>query len=212
MVKISFSLKWVHHQHMKLFLPFLTTPLISLYQEEQRRLRATDIPYSAKRDYCKVGEDENGNIYGQCIPQEHFPRCRGGEFICYNRVNRRDKFWPDKQPHFYIDPVRILCFPNSFLDEGGCSSCTPGRWCVPEGRCILNSSAYKCRNWLWFDEELATPKSLNNEMMNCVVFLIRLTEETKNFVSARYVLKITCNLPNGRKINPSICWLPMLIN
>lgn len=126
-------------------------PVLNFYQlPQQRKLGGTDIPYDPAKDKCKIGEDERGfNIYGECNPAEHFPTCEEGKsFICYNRVNRRDSFHPDKVPHYYIDPRRVLCYPNSWLSDGGCSSCTPGRYCEAEGRCILDEKVYNCSKWL----------------------------------------------------------------
>lgn len=117
--------------------------------QTERLLGGKDIPYDPVKDECKIGEDETGhNIYGACNPTTHFPSCDGGSFICYNRVNRRDKFHADKNPYYYIDPRRVLCYPNSWLGSGGCSSCTPGRYCLVEGRCILDEKVYNCTKWL----------------------------------------------------------------
>lgn len=71
------------------------------------------------------------------------------EFICYNRINRRDLFYEDKQPHTYIDPKRVLCYDiNVLKDGGGCQTCITGRYCRSEGRCILFDDAdYECDEW-----------------------------------------------------------------
>mmetsp|Transcript_16755 Transcript_16755/g.30451 ORF Transcript_16755/g.30451 Transcript_16755/m.30451 type:complete len:160 (-) Transcript_16755:425-904(-) len=95
-------------------------------------------------EVCLNGVDANGNdVYGNC-ETSRFPVCTNNERICYNRTNRRDKFWPDRQPHFYIDYKRVLCYPKSWLNDGGCSSCSPGRWCGSEKRCILDNRDYPC--------------------------------------------------------------------
>lgn len=90
--------------------------------QSERHLGGTDLPYDPTKDECKIGEDEKGfPIFGACNPTEHFPNCdEKKSFICYNRVNRRDKFHPDKNPYYYIDPRRVLCYPNSWLGDGGC--------------------------------------------------------------------------------------------
>lgn len=101
-------------------------------------------------ELCKVNETETGeNVYGDCVPEVHFPTCQENkEFICYNRINRRDKFYEDKQPHYYIDPKRVLCFDNKMLEDGGgCSSCTPGRYCLSDNRCIWDDVDYDCAEW-----------------------------------------------------------------
>ncbi len=89
--------------------------------------------FSFDRDECLIGTDENGNAtYGKCEIRR-FPYCEGDTpHICFNRVNRQDKFWPDKNPHYYIDYKRIHCYPD--IEGFTCSSCSPGRWCIPEGR------------------------------------------------------------------------------
>jgi len=131
--------------------PFESLTLLatsSLAHQTDRQLGGTDVPYDPTRDECKLGEDENGfNIYGACDATEHFPSCDPESFICYNRINRRDKFYLDKNPYFYIDPRRVLCYPNDWIDDGGCSSCTPGRYCLSENRCILEEETYNCTVW-----------------------------------------------------------------
>mmetsp|Transcript_7121 Transcript_7121/g.10407 ORF Transcript_7121/g.10407 Transcript_7121/m.10407 type:complete len:148 (-) Transcript_7121:124-567(-) len=118
-------------------------------EDEHRRLGGRDLAFDPAVDYCKIGRSDDGqNIYGDCIPEIHFPKCDDDEFYCYNRINRRDKFWPDKVPHFYIDPIRIHCYPNSWLTMGGCSTCSPGRYCLSENRCILDELGYECERWL----------------------------------------------------------------
>jgi len=97
-----------------------------------------------------VDETDTGeNVYGDCIPEEHFPTCEENkEFICYNRVYRRDLFHEDKQPHTYIDPKRVFCYDLKKLDNGGgCSICTPGRYCVTTGQCIMDVENYDCDEW-----------------------------------------------------------------
>ena len=75
-----------------------------------------------------------------------FPYCHNDKpNICFNRINRQDKFWPDKNPYYYIDYNRVHCYPDRINNvDFSCSSCSPGRWCMPEGRCILDESNYHC--------------------------------------------------------------------
>jgi hypothetical protein len=110
------------------------------------------VPYDSATELCKVNETATGeNVYDACIPEEHFPICdENKEFICYNRINRRDLFYADKQPHYYIDPKRVLCYDLKVLNNGGgCDSCSPGRYCVSEGRCIMDDVYYECDEW-WY--------------------------------------------------------------
>mmetsp|Transcript_21763 Transcript_21763/g.39332 ORF Transcript_21763/g.39332 Transcript_21763/m.39332 type:complete len:177 (-) Transcript_21763:263-793(-) len=96
--------------------------------------------YNPIVDECLLGQDDDGNdMFGPC-DESLFPKCASDERICFNRTNRRDKFWPDHQPYFYISYKRILCYPESWLTSGGCSSCSPGRWCNAEKRCILDNN------------------------------------------------------------------------
>jgi hypothetical protein len=94
-----------------------------------------------------LNTDENGKeTYGDCV-REKFPKCEKNESICYNRTNRRDAFWPDGQAKFYINYNRVFCYPNSWEGYGGCSSCSPGRWCGKEKRCILFNKDYDGNCW-----------------------------------------------------------------
>eukprot|EP00588_Corethron_pennatum_P001846 CAMPEP_0194295402 /NCGR_PEP_ID=MMETSP0169-20130528/53367_1 /TAXON_ID=218684 /ORGANISM="Corethron pennatum, Strain L29A3" /LENGTH=143 /DNA_ID=CAMNT_0039044551 /DNA_START=72 /DNA_END=500 /DNA_ORIENTATION=+ len=81
------------------------------------------------------GYDEcwDGEAYGECDPAK-FPVCGRDEYRCFNRSNRRDKFEPDGNPSFYIDYERVFCYKWDW----DCSSCTPGRMCQQERRCILD--------------------------------------------------------------------------
>ena len=120
-------------------------------QEGHRALSNEDIlmgmlgkeVFSFDVDECLVGVDENGTAtYGRCEILR-FPYCEGNTpHICLNRINRQDKFWPDKNPYYYIDYKRIHCYPD--IEGFTCSSCSPGRWCTPEGRCILDENMYSC--------------------------------------------------------------------
>ncbi|KAL9179921.1 hypothetical protein ACHAXT_007891 [Thalassiosira profunda] len=101
------------------------------------------------RDECLLDVVNGTATYGRCDIRQ-FPFCSGDTpHICFNRINRRDAFWPDKHPKYYIDYNRIHCYPDKLHGvDFTCSSCSPGRWCVPEGRCILDENKYHC----WADE------------------------------------------------------------
>ena len=95
-----------------------------------------------------VDDIHNGRaILGVCDLSK-FPICdEGKEEICYNRKPSRDHFTSDDgthQPIYYIEYDRVFCYPNNF---GGCSSCTPGRYCASEERCILDEVDYPCEEW-----------------------------------------------------------------
>mmetsp|Transcript_60701 Transcript_60701/g.72070 ORF Transcript_60701/g.72070 Transcript_60701/m.72070 type:complete len:160 (-) Transcript_60701:178-657(-) len=119
-------------------------------RQTRRRLGGKDILFNPRVDKCKTGIDltTGRDIIDDCVPEDMFPKCKDDEFICFNRVNRLDKFWSDKVPHYIIDPRRIYCYPMDFLEDGGCSTCTPGRYCLAENRCILDERRYPCEEWL----------------------------------------------------------------
>mmetsp|Transcript_1752 Transcript_1752/g.4395 ORF Transcript_1752/g.4395 Transcript_1752/m.4395 type:complete len:173 (+) Transcript_1752:118-636(+) len=105
--------------------------------------------FDIERDEC-LQETVNGTaVYSRCDIR-HFPYCTGDRAnICFNRINRQDAFWPDKHPKYYIDYNRVHCYPDRANGvDFTCSSCSPGRWCMPEGRCILDENLYHC----WSDE------------------------------------------------------------
>ena len=92
-------------------------------------------------DECLNGPGE----YGPCDPSK-FPVCDEDHFICYNRRPRQDKFYSDtRQPVFFIDYKNVFCYPNSW---GGCSSCSPGRLCVSQQRCIMDEQSFPCDQWI----------------------------------------------------------------
>jgi hypothetical protein len=133
----------------------LLPPHINHYAQQQsqhRLLSGKDVAYDPLLDECLIGMDSDGyEIFGTCDPLIHFPVCGTNEFICTNRINRQDKFYPDKNPYYYIDPKRVLCYPNEWLTLtklGGCSTCSPGRYCASERRCILEEQDYPCEGWL----------------------------------------------------------------
>lgn len=96
-------------------------------------------------DLCDNNDDPNGRaLLGRC-DTSRFPDC-GGDIICYNRKPARDQFWPDiHQPVFFIQYDRVLCYPRAW---NACSSCTPGRYCKSEKRCILDENDYPCAEWI----------------------------------------------------------------
>lgn len=98
-------------------------------------------------DVCDNKVDPNGPaVLGKC-DHSRFPVCQEGkESLCYNRKPSRDHFFDDNhQPKYYIQYDRIFCYPDAW---GGCSSCTPGRYCKSESRCILEEQGYPCEEWL----------------------------------------------------------------
>lgn len=93
-------------------------------------------------DICYDAETET---YGEC-DTSRYPNCDGNGVICLNRRPRRDLFYVDnRQPHYFIDYRSVLCYPDNW---GGCSSCSPGRYCVSETRCILDDKDYPCTDWI----------------------------------------------------------------
>ena len=103
--------------------------------------------FNPETDECLLSNDASGEepVYGPCNIRE-FPYCEGDRpNICFNRINRQDAFWPDKHPRYYIDYNRVHCYPDVMFNvDFTCSSCSPGRWCMPEGRCILDENMYDC--------------------------------------------------------------------
>ena len=122
--------------------------------------------FNIDRDECLINVDSSSNgsstpIYGQCDILL-FPFCSGNTpNICFNRINRQDAFYPDKHPKYYIDYSRIRCYPDTHTNgvDFPCSSCSPGRWCVPEGRCILDENLYGC----WAVEDAAKDEANEDE-------------------------------------------------
>ena len=105
----------------------------------ERRLNNEDIlkemldkeHFSLERDECMSINGDGTETYGRCDIRK-FPYCSGDRpNICFNRVNRQDKFYPDKHPYYYIDYNRVHCYPDRINNvDFTCSSCSPGRWCV----------------------------------------------------------------------------------
>jgi len=101
-------------------------------------------PFRLDEDVCQNGVNEDGSPQlGPCDLLQ-FPACRMDEGYCLNRKPSRDEFHDDHVPKFYIQYDRILCFPKAWA----CSSCTPGRFCRTEKRCILEDIGYPCEEWL----------------------------------------------------------------
>uniref|UniRef100_A0A7S4NH26 Uncharacterized protein n=1 Tax=Odontella aurita TaxID=265563 RepID=A0A7S4NH26_9STRA len=116
-----------------------------LSREEYQRLLKIDF-YDAANEVCRNGDTGTPADFGPCDTTK-LPVCPDKTLPCYNRTNRRDKFYPDKHPYFYIEYSRVLCYPADWQGWGGCSSCTPGRYCASERRCILDEKRYKCPDW-----------------------------------------------------------------
>jgi hypothetical protein len=99
-------------------------------------------------DQCLVpGTGETtAAVLGPCNTNQ-FPLCDPATtLICYNRQPSRHLFHADnRQPLYYIDYRNVRCYPN---DWHGCSSCTPGRYCKSESRCILEEEGYPCAEWI----------------------------------------------------------------
>jgi len=114
--------------------------------EGDRSLKATFDFFDIMRDICNNNPDGYDGIptLGRCNVTR-FPTCGNGTQICYNRKPSRDVWDPiTKQPQFFIQYDRVFCYPDSF---GGCSSCTPGRYCQSELRCIFEDINYPCAQW-----------------------------------------------------------------
>lgn len=120
--------------------------LLALYdtQQSHRSLYRLDILLN------DLDECENGvHQFGPCNVTR-FPNCtelglQQGQTLypCYNRKPHRSRFWPDHAPKYYIQYDRVFCFPSNTI----CSSCTPGRLCQSERRCILDELRYNCSKW-----------------------------------------------------------------
>lgn len=120
---------------------------------QQRIIKERRLAIDFFKDDEEICYDAEEDKFGKC-DLERFPECDKDELICYNRTNRRDKFYKDWHPHFYINYNRVLCYPASWAGWGGCSSCSPGRYCKHEGRCILDEAQYCCKGeWGPCDED-----------------------------------------------------------
>ena len=126
----------------------LNQPRRSLNEQNEAILKAMlgKETFNILRDECLHETSSDGiPVYGRCDILR-FPFCTGeNPNICFNRINRQDSFWPDKHPKYYIEYNRVLCVPDRIGNvDFTCSSCSPGRWCEPEGRCILDEKMYDC--------------------------------------------------------------------
>jgi hypothetical protein len=91
-----------------------------------------------------VDDDDHEEDFEPCNSTK-FPTCRDDELICYNRRPSRSSFYNDtRQPVFFIDYRNVYCYPENWE---GCSSCSPGRLCLSESRCIFEDANYPCEKW-----------------------------------------------------------------
>ena len=120
--------------------------LFLLSHGQERKLQDPPIDFfDSTSDLCDNRPDgsEGPPQLGPC-DTSRFPSCSEQQ-ICYNRKPSRDLFTPGtNQPVYYIQYDRVLCYPDYI---GGCSSCTPGRYCVSESTCILDEVDYPCAVW-----------------------------------------------------------------
>jgi hypothetical protein len=113
---------------------------------QQRHLQASIDFFDEDNDLCDNSPDplEDRPDLGPC-DKSRFPQCGDDEDICYNRKPSRDHFHRNNHEHvYYIQYDRVFCYPISW---GGCSSCSPGRYCKSEKRCILLEDDYPCAEW-----------------------------------------------------------------
>jgi hypothetical protein len=126
---------------------FASTAVSTAALEESRNLQfggEADF-FVAALDLCDNSDDpDSPPELGPC-DLSRFPNCDNKSFICYNRKPSRDHFFDDNhQPIFYIQYDRVYCYPEQWA---ACSSCTPGRFCKSEARCILDEIDYPCAVW-----------------------------------------------------------------
>mmetsp|Transcript_22447 Transcript_22447/g.48757 ORF Transcript_22447/g.48757 Transcript_22447/m.48757 type:complete len:190 (-) Transcript_22447:193-762(-) len=117
--------------------------LLQSKEERQRIIKERNLAIDFYDDDMDECYNEETDKYEKC-DLTRFPQCSSNELICYNRTNRRDKFYDDWHPRFYINYNRVMCYPASWEGWGGCSSCSPGRYCKHEQRCILDEGKYCC--------------------------------------------------------------------
>merc|ERR1719162_1060944 len=98
----------------------------------QRSLQQQDKPafdfFDPNEDSCdnSANPTEDRSELSEC-KFDRFPTCGNDEDICYNRKPSRDHFHKVNHRHkFYIQYDWVFCYPRTW---GGCSSCTPGRYC-----------------------------------------------------------------------------------
>ena len=129
---------------MIFFLPYIHVRVHNQYRTQNiQSARIFDELFDT--DVCYDENDAGGTI-APC-DESKFPTCDPSTtLICYNRRPRRDAFHIDiRQPKYYIDYRSVYCYPNTFQ---GCSSCSPGRYCRSEQRCILEELDYSCSEWI----------------------------------------------------------------
>mmetsp|Transcript_32974 Transcript_32974/g.37807 ORF Transcript_32974/g.37807 Transcript_32974/m.37807 type:complete len:181 (-) Transcript_32974:135-677(-) len=115
-------------------------------QQTQEIVKASFDYFDPNEDRCdnSAHPTEDRPLLEECDFSK-FPSCDDDEDICYNRKPSRDHFYKDNHQHkFYIQYDRVFCYPSIW---GGCSSCTPGRYCRSEKRCILEEMNYPCEEW-----------------------------------------------------------------
>ena len=139
----AYSEQPMAHTHFLLYSQCIhhTIPTTNIYIQSQSA-RIFDQLFD--NDVCY--DEAAGGTIGTCDSSK-FPTCDPDTtLICYNRRPRRDEFHIDiRQPKYYIDYRSVYCYPNTFQ---GCSSCSPGRFCRSEERCILEELDYPCSEWI----------------------------------------------------------------
>ena len=132
---------------------FLFRPQQSTWQPQKNPAFRRSLQNKAAFDFFDPDEDrcDHSNRPGEDRPVlrecefDRFPDCDNDEDICYNRKPSRDHFHRDNHQHkYFIQYDRVFCYPKTW---GGCSSCTPGRYCKSEKRCILEEVDYPCQEW-----------------------------------------------------------------
>jgi hypothetical protein len=131
--------------HLTLLFNVTTTTIRRRHQPQKaQKPDDTSVVFDFFYPNVDICYDEASGEFGTC-DSTRFPTCSDGELICYNRRPFRNRFYADtRQPLFYIDYKSVLCYPNSWQ---GCSSCSPGRYCKSEQRCILQDVDYPCEKW-----------------------------------------------------------------
>jgi hypothetical protein len=145
--RIQFSTR-TRVQHSPSSSHTLYPPILPLLLSLQNMVQAREFDQLFATDQCLVPGtgDTTAAVLGPCNTNQ-FPLCDAAStLICYNRQPSRHLFHADnRQPLYYIDYRNVRCYPN---DWHGCSSCTPGRYCKSESRCILEEEGYPCAEWI----------------------------------------------------------------
>jgi hypothetical protein len=125
-----------------------TASFVPRRSQRSLQTRKFDVFFN-KTDLCNHDDNSTSRGYEETLATcdaSKFPVCRSDEMICYNRRPSRTLFYNDtRQPVFYIDYRSVFCYPTTWQ---GCSSCSPGRFCLSERRCILEDKDYPCTHWL----------------------------------------------------------------